>query len=51
MHTQGKRAEGEKKPEADSLLSAEPNTGLYLTTLTSLSDPKPRVRCLTNYAT
>ena len=43
--------EGERESQADSTPSAEPDVGLYLTTLRPRLEPKPRVECLTNYAT
>ena len=47
----GAEGEEEKESHADFLLSREPDTGLNLTTLRSWLEWKPRVRCLTNWAT
>ena len=38
--------ERERKTQADSTVSTEPNTGLYPTTLMSPPELKPRVGCL-----
>ena len=43
--------ERERETQAASALNAEPNTGLDLTILRSQSEPKPRVRHLTNCTT
>ena len=43
--------ERERKSQADSLLSLEPDVGLHLRTLRSQPEPKPRGRHLTDYAT
>ena len=46
---EGKR-EREKKSQADSVLSTEPEAGLDLTTLRLGPEPKPRVKCSTDCA-
>ena len=48
MEGQRKR---ERAPQADSALSTEPHVGFHLKILRSWSQPKPRVGCLTDYAT
>ena len=45
-HTQTRGTGRENESQADSGLSTEPNTGLDLTTLRSVPESKPRVRCL-----
>ena len=45
------RAREKRKSLVDSLLSTESDAGLQLTTLRSWPELKPRVRCLTNWAT
>ena len=47
----GRGRERERDPQADSLLSAEPHTGLHPRALRSWPEPEPRIGCSTNWAT
>ena len=48
MRAVGGTREGERESQADSLLNMEPDTGLYLRTVTLGPELKSRARCLTD---